>query len=174
MSNLRTPEVVYARTGNAVLFNQLAVKVEMDSISDEVFYEWLDRRREDVAKHIPGTEIVEKPGERTSPPLNTAVYYDTADYQILPTGALLRTSCRRDTHAFCTFKDAEDSHGVREDRRYVFEDEEKRIVQNAPTSPEAVAIVRRLLSRTDIRQPGTYLEERYGIKPEGLIPSILP
>jgi len=172
MSNLQVPAKVYARTANSVVFNQLAVKVEMDSISNQEYYAWLDRRRADIAQHISGAEIVEKPTARTSPPLNTAVYYDTPDYRILPTGALLRTSCRRDTHAFCAFKDSQDEHSVREDHRYVFEGEEKKTIQTAPTSPDAVAIVMRLLSRTDICHPGTYLEERYGIKAADLRPAI--
>jgi hypothetical protein len=132
MSYLRMPEFIYARTDNSVVFNQLAVKVELDSVANEEYFSWLDRRKSDIARHIIGAEIAEKPSARTSPPLNTAVYYDTADYRILPTGALLRTSCRIDTHAFCAFKQAEDEHGVREDHRYVFQDEEKRTIQAAP------------------------------------------
>lgn len=172
MSNLRMPEQVYTRQNNTVAFNQLAVKVEMDSVANAEYYAWLDRRRADVARRIEGAEIAEKPTARSSPPLNTAIYYDTSDYQLLPTGSLLRTSCRIDTHAFCAFKLAQDEHGVRGDLRYVFEGEEKKTIQMAPASPEAVAIVRRLLARADIRHPGTCLEEYYGIKAEVLSPAI--
>jgi hypothetical protein len=172
MSDLRTPDLIFARTGNIVIFNQLAVKVELDNIPRDEYFAWLDRRKSDIPRNIAGAEIAEKPSARTSPPLNTAVYYDTVDYRILPTGALLRTSCRFDTHAFCAFKQAEDKHGVREDHRYVFENDEKKTIQAAPTSPEAVAIVMALLSRTDIRHPGTYLQDCYNIKAPSLRPSI--
>jgi hypothetical protein len=172
MSDLRMPDLVYARAGNSVVFNQLAVKVEMDRVPNLEYFAWLDRRKADIDRYVAGAEIAEKPTARTSPPLNTAVYYDTADYRILPTGALLRTSCRIDTHAFCAFKQAQDEYSVREDRRFVFQDDEKRIIQAAPTSPEAVAIVMALLSRTDIRHPGTYLRECYGIDGASLTPSI--
>jgi hypothetical protein len=170
MSDLRMPDLIYARTGDSVVFNQLAVKVEMDRVANEQYFSWLDHTKADIARHVVGAEIAEKPSARTSPPLNTAVYYDTADYRILPTGALLRTSCRIDTHAFCAFKQAEDAHGVREDHRYVFD--EKTAIQIAPTSTKAAAIVMALLSRTDIRHPGTYLQECYGIDATTLRPSI--
>jgi hypothetical protein len=172
MSDLRMPEFIYGRTVDSVVFNQLAVKVEMDSVPNQEYYAWLDCRKSDIARYIPGAEIAEKPNARISPPLNTAVYYDTADYRLLPTGALLRTSCRIDTHAFCAFKQAQDEHSVRQDHRHVFQGDEKRIIQTAPTSPEAVAIVMTLLSRTNIRHPGTYLQECYGIDPTALTPAI--
>ena len=166
------PEHVYARQGNTVVFNQLALKIEMDSVSNQAFYAWLDRRKADIAQHVAGAEIAEKENARESPPLNTAVYYDTSDYRILPTGALLRTSCRIDTHAFCAFKHAQDENSVRKDYRHVFEGDEKRTIQRAPASPEAIAIVQRLLARTDIRHPGSYLEEYYGIGASTLSPSV--
>jgi hypothetical protein len=172
MTDLRMPEVIYTRTGSNVVFNQLAVKIAMDDVTNEQYFDWLDQMKANIGRRISGAKIAEKPGARTSPPLNTAVYYDTVDYRILSTGALLRTSCRRDTHAFCAFKQAEDDHGVREDHRYVFQGDEKTIIQTAPTSPEAVTIVMKLLSRSDFRHPGTYLLEHYDIDPRTLSPSI--
>jgi hypothetical protein len=172
MSRLRMPDVIYTRTGSNVVFNQLAVKIAMDNVANERYFAWLDRTKAVIGQNIVGAKIVEKPSARASPPVNTAVYYDTTDYRILQTGALLRTSCRKDTHAFCAFKQAEDDHGVREDHRYVFQGEEKTIIQAAPTSPEAVAIVKSLLSRSDFRHPGNYLQERYGIDPKMVSPSI--
>jgi hypothetical protein len=172
MATLQMPDDVYAHKDSIVLFNQLAVKIEMDSVSNSSYYAWLDRMRRDVGQLVPGAEIAEKEDARKSPPLNRAVYYDTVDYKILPTGALLRTSCNIITHAFCAFKYAEDEHGVRGDYRYVFGGEEKRIIQTSPTSKEAVAIVSNLMARTDIRHPGTYLEECYGISGKTLTPSI--
>jgi hypothetical protein len=148
------------------------VKIEMDDVSNPEYYQWLDGMRRDIGDLVPGAEIAEKPGARDAPPLNTAVYYDTTDYQILPTGALLRTSCNIITHAFCAFKAAEDIHGVRGDYRYVFDGEEKGIIQRTPTSPEAVVIVHTLLRRTDIEHPGTYLRAAHGIDPTALLPAI--
>lgn len=174
MINLQMPsgEDVYSKKENVVVFNQLAVKIEMDSVSNEEYYSWLDQMTAKIGSIIPGAKIAEKEHARQSPPLNIAVYYDTDDYKILKTGALLRTSCNKITHAFCAFKMAQDEHSVRRDHRYVFDGEEKRTIQNAPTSKEAVAIVRRLLSRKDIEHPGTFLERHYGIRGEDLRPAL--
>jgi hypothetical protein len=174
MTDLQLPsdEPVYAREGSVVVFNQLAIKIKMDTVSNPSYFKWLDRMTVEIGENVPGAQIAEKETARTAPPLNTAVYYDTVDYQILPTGALLRTSCNRITHAFCAFKRAQDGHNVRRDHRYVFEGEEKRTIQEDPTSNDAVAIVRRLLARKDIQHPGTYLEQSHGIRGEDLWPSI--
>jgi hypothetical protein len=173
MNALRMPqEDVYARQANVTVFNQLALKVEMDSVSNEQYYAWLDGMKADLGHLVPGAEIAEKENARTTPPLNTAVYYDTADHRILETGALLRTSCNRITHAFCAFKMAQDAHSVRKDHRYVFADDEKRTIQQAPASPQAVAIVKRLLARTDIEHPGTFLERHHRIRGQDLSPAL--
>lgn len=174
MSDLKIPvhEPVYTRDEQVVVFNQLAVKVEMDTVSNEDYYAWLDRMTAGIGGLVPGAEIAEKPNARVSPPLNTAIYYDTDDYRILPTGALLRTSCNKITHAFCAFKMAEDAHSVRRDHRYVFDGEEKATIQRAPDSPEAVAVVRRLLTRRDVEHPGVHLEAHYGIRGDELSPAL--
>src|SRR5688572_4644323 len=104
MTELRVPQEVYRKAGDVVFFNQLGVKVEADNCSNEEYFTWLDDITGEIGDLVPGAKIVEKPDARTSPPLNIAVYYDTNDYDILPTGALLRTSCNRVTHAFCAFK----------------------------------------------------------------------
>lgn len=169
---LRVPEEVYTKQDAVTLFNQLAVKIEMDTVSNPDYFAWLDRTTAEIGRLVPGAQIAEKEHARTDPPLNIAVYYDTDDYRILPTGALLRTSCNKITHAFCAFKQAQDAHSVRGDYRYVFDGEEKRTIQLAPTSKEAVAIVSRLLARKDIEHPGTYLERAYGIRGEDLSPAI--
>ena len=85
---------------------------------------------------------------------------------------MLRTSCNRITHAFCAFKAAEDGDGIREDHRHVFADAEKRTIQVAPASFEAVAIVTRLLARRDIDHPGRSLHREYSIDPTTLEPAI--
>ncbi len=174
MPDLQVPtlEEVYTKKENIVVFNQLAVKIVMDSVSNEDYFAWLDRRIADIGQKVPGAQIAEKVNARNSPPLNIAVYYDTDDYRILATGALLRTSCNRITHAFCAFKMAQDEHSVRKDHRYVFAGEEKTTIQQAPTSREAVAIVGRLMARKDIEHPGTFLERSYGIRGEDLKPAI--
>jgi hypothetical protein len=171
-SGLQMPPTIYTRDGPSVVFNQLAVKIEMDAVSNERYFRWLDDMRAQIAETVPGSQIAEKEHARISPPLNTAIYYDTEDYRLLPTGALLRTSCNRITHAFCAFKAPQDRNGVRNDHRYVFAGEEKATIQNAPASPEAVAIVKSLLSRTDIEHPGTFLGRHLGIPPERLEPAI--
>jgi hypothetical protein len=168
----RGMESVYERRGNFVIFKQLGVKIAMDLVSTEEYYSWLDEMITNIGSLIPGSEIAEKPQARVSPPLNTAIYYDTADYQILPTGALLRTSCNKITHAFCAFKASVDSNHVRRDHRYVFDGQEKVVIQQRPDSMEAIAIVKRLLARDDIEHPGTHLNEIYGIDPKSVQPSI--
>jgi hypothetical protein len=172
MNDLQVPQEIYRNVGSVVLFNQLAVKIEMDTVPNDEYYKWLDEQIACIGDIVRGAKIVEKPAARESPPLNTAVYYDTSDYRILPTGALLRTSCNKITHAFCAFKMTEDEHSVRNDHRFVFEAEQKRTIQMSPTSDEAVAIVRQLMARKDIVHPGTYLEQRLGIRGEDLSPAI--
>ncbi|MFE2886893.1 hypothetical protein ACUXZZ_01745 [Streptomyces graminifolii] len=174
MIDPKMPEdkAVYQRSGDFVVFNQLAVKIEMDSVSNDDYYGWLDDMTARIGDLVPGARIVEKAEARTAPPLNTAIYYDTEDFRILRTGALLRTSCNKITHAFCAFKAAQDDHNVRRDHRYVFDGEEKATIQAAPDSPEAVAIVRRLLARTDIDHPGLFLEREYGIPRNELVPTV--
>lgn len=174
MMSLQLPshEPVYAKHDTGVIFNQLALKIKMDHVTNDQYFSWLDDMRADVGNMVRGARIVEKEKARTAPPLNTAVYYDTADYRVLTTGALLRTSCNKITHAFCAFKMTEDEHAVRRDHRYVFADDEKRTIQADPTAPEAVAIVKRLLARKDIEHPGTFLEQNFGIRGEDLEPAI--
>ena len=174
MLNLRMPssDLIYSKQADTILFNQLAVKIEMDPVSNDQYYAWLDDMKSHIGSLIPGAEIVEKPTARSEPPLNVAIYYDTPDYRILPTGSLLRTSCNRITHAFCAFKLASDRNSVRSDFRYVFEGDEKKIIQEDPASERAVAIVQKLLARTDIEHPGVLLKTYLGIEGKDLIPAI--
>ncbi len=155
------------------IFNQLAVKVDMDEVSDEAYFEWLDKVGALTSQVIPRTTFLEKEGVRETPPLNTAVYYDTEDYTLLPTGALLRTSCNVRTHAFCAFKMPEDEHGNRLDRRHVFEGEKKATIQKAPYSDEAISIVKELLSRTDVDHPGIFLKQAFNISAKNLLPAMV-
>jgi predicted GNAT superfamily acetyltransferase len=164
---------VYSTHDAIVVFNQLATKIVMDYVPNYLYFGWLDEMTATIGAKIPGAAIKEKPDARITPPLNTAIYYDTSDYKILPTGALLRTSCNKITHAFCAFKMAQDQHGVRRDHRYVFEGHDKAAIQKAPASDEAVRIVKTLLSRSDIDHPGTFLSRSYGIAANELSPSIL-
>jgi len=164
---------IYVKAGDMTVFHQLARKIEMDHVSQDEYWAWLDRRKEDIGARVDGAKIVEKPDARANPPLSTAIYYDTPDLAILPTGALLRTSCNKITHAFCAFKAPEDGHGVRQDNRYVFSGDEKRTIQQAPSSPEAAAIVQALMRRTDIDHPGRLLQRVTGISPLDLSPAIL-
>jgi len=165
-------EPVYEREGDFVVFNQLGVKVEMDGVPLDEYYRWLDETEATIGAVVPGAQIAEKPNARVAPPLNTAIYYDTETLDILPTGALLRTSCNKITHAFCAFKAPVDERRVRRDHRYMFSGEEKALIQHAPDSAEAVAVVRNLMSRTDIEHPGMHLREKMGIDPRTVIPSI--
>jgi hypothetical protein len=155
------------------VFNQLAVKIDMDGVDDAAYFDWLDDTIRTAGDFIPGIRFLEKEGVRASPPLNTAVYYDTGDYRLLPTGALLRTSCNVVTHAFCAFKMPEDRHGNRLDRRHVFAGEEKATIQRTPFSPASTAIVRALLSRDDIDHPGVFLKEQFGITASELSPAVV-
>ncbi|AKC32632.1 hypothetical protein [Candidatus Pantoea carbekii] len=109
------------------IFRQMAVKIVADHIGDQQYYKWLDRISSDMSVRYPSIQFKERDQVRINPPLNTAVYYDTENYDILPTGALLRTSCSKLTHAFCSFKMPEDTTGNRLDRRHVFEGEEKKL-----------------------------------------------
>lgn len=169
---MRMPDDVYRRSGPHATFKQLGVKIALDGVEQANYFEWLDGVKASIGERVRGAEIVEKESARSAPPLNRAVYYDTADYDILPSGCLLRTSCNRITHAFCACKLAADRCGVRTDFRYVFSGHEKRTIQDDPTSPEAVAIVRRLLSRTDIEHPGTALSRHLGIHTGNLSPAV--
>jgi len=174
MSSLVMPksEEIYFQSNDVVVFNQLARKFPMDWVSQKEFYNWLEIAKQEIAESIPGAKIVEKETARDNPPLNTAIYYDTPDRQILPTGALLRTSCNKITHAFCAFKMAEDEQSVRKDHRYVFEGIQKETIQRSPDSDASVNIVQGLLRRTDIEHPGFFLQQAYGVDPSQLIPSI--
>lgn len=163
---------VYVKTGDFIFSNQLGVKIAMDSVSNEDYYAWLDDMIATVGSMVSEAEIAEKPDARVSPSLHTAIYFDTLDFRILPTGALLRATCNKFTHAYCTFKAPADSHHIRRDQRYVFSGHDKAALQQDPESPEAIAIVKRLLARTDIEHPGTQLRTRYGIDPESLDPTI--
>lgn len=171
MLNLERP--IFERNVGHNVFNQLAVKVVIDHVKDEEYFAWLDRMIDNAENDIGGIRFLEKEGVRSSPPLNTAVYYDTDDYKLLPTGALLRTSCNVITHAFCAFKLPEDQIGNRLDRRHVFEGDEKRAIQESPFSARSTSIVRRLLARTDIAQPGTFLRQEYGIVAGEVTPAIV-
>jgi hypothetical protein len=166
-------EHVYTRTGSFAVFNQFGVKLDFsDATSDAVYYAWLDAMTADIGRLVPGAEIAEKSYARTEPRKNIGVYYDTADYRLLRSRLILRTTCNKKTHAFCAFKQGEDERHVRRDHRYVFEGEEKSTIQAAPTSPAAVAIVTRLLVRDDIEHPGTHLNRLTGIHGGELSPSM--
>lgn len=154
-------------------FNQLAVKVDANSISDSDYFAWLDKTIQTFKKDFPDFTFLEQEGVRFSPPLNTAVYYDTRQYSLLPTGSLLRTSCNKLTHAFCAFKMPEDQYGNRMDRRYVFKGHEKKTIQDNPYSDESVSVVKNLLGRSDIDHPGVFLEKSYGIRSPELSPSMV-
>ncbi|MDE2793157.1 MAG: hypothetical protein OXI81_22455 [Paracoccaceae bacterium] len=164
---------IYEKSGHRTVFFQLARKVEMDHVSNASYYSWLDDEKAAVGNSVRGAQIVEKSDARENPPLNTAIYYDTAGLDILPTGALLRTSCNKITHAFCAFKGKEDKYGVRRDNRHVFDGEEKRAIQRDPSGDRAVSIVRSLMARTDIDHPGNHLERETGICPTSLYPALL-
>lgn len=172
MKNLKMPTKVLEQKGNQFLFKQLGVKVEMDNVSQDEYYSWLDRVTLDIGNQVRGAKIAEKKDSRSKPPLNIAIYYDTDDYQVLPTGALLRTSCNIITHAFCAYKHPVTEDGVRDDYRYVFSGNEKTTIQQAPSSLEAVKIVTTLMSRTDIEHPGIILKKNHGIDPKKLYPSV--
>lgn len=175
MTNERVQEqeAIFSRKGNFVVFNQLGIKLELDSaIQNSDYYAWLDAMTMRIGTLVPGAEIAEKTYARTEPRMNIGVYYDTNDRRLLRLGAVLRTTCNKKTHAFCAFKKALDESGVRRDHRHIFEGDEKVIIQNHPTAPEAIAIVKRLLARTDIEHPGRHLLQCYGIRGDELTPSI--
>jgi len=166
-------DAIFTRNGNSVVFNQLGVKLELDSnVTDESYYAWLDEMIKRIGTLVAGAQIAEKSYARTEPRLNTGVYYDTLDRKLLRSGAVLRTTCNVKTHAFCAFKAPTDQENVRRDHRYIFEGEEKAMIQSAPRSPSSFAIVRQLLGRTDIDQPGVHLLRSYGIRGDDLTPSI--
>lgn len=166
-------EPIFVRRGDFIVFNQLGVKLELDkNLSPDRYFTWLDNMRLRIGELVDGAKIVEKEYARTQPRLNTGVYYDTPERDLVNLGAVLRTTCNKLTHAFCALKEPETADGVRRDHRYVFEGEEKECIQDNPTSPDAVAIVKRLLSRDDVEHPGLYLRQRYGIHPAILEPSI--
>lgn len=165
-------EEVFRKQGKVALFHQLGVKVDLMSVPVERYFTWLDGMENRLPQLVPGAEIAEKPDARAAPVLNTGVYYDTDDYRVVETGSLLRTTCAV-THAFCAFKLADDGKHVRKDHRYVFQGRERSVIQGAPASAEAVGIVRRLLARTDIEHPGTFLYRYHGIEPATVTPSIL-
>jgi hypothetical protein len=169
---LPTGEEVFTKQGKVALFYQLGMKVDLTSVSTERYFAWLDGMKERLPRLVPGGEIAEKPDARVAPVLNTGVYYDTSDRQILTTGSLLRTTCAV-THAFCAFKLAENSTSVRKDHRFVFQGRDKRVIQGSPASDEAVAIVKRLLARKDIEHPGTFLQRYHGIDPTTVSPSVM-
>lgn len=174
-SELRVPstEPIFLRSGDAIVFNQLGVKLMLPmTLASENYFEWLDDMKSKIDTLVPGGEIAEKPYARTTPRLNTGVYYDTPDRDLLAVGAVLRTTCNKITHAFCAFKQPADAAGVRRDHRYVFSGAEKETIQNNPTSAAAVGIVKNLLARTDIEHPGVHLRAAYGIDPTTLTPSI--
>lgn len=174
MYDLRMPpgHEVYSPKDDLVVFNQLALKIEMDDVSNAAYYDWLDGMTRKLGEQVPGAQLVEKSNARTAPPLNVAIYYDTPELRVLETGALIRTSCNRITHALCAYKGRQDAHGVRRDHRHVFDGIDKRTIQEGPDSPEAVAIVQRLLARTDIEHPGMLLRRDYGIEPAALLPAL--
>lgn len=166
-------EPIFVRRDDFVVFNQLGVKLELDpALPMDRYFEWLDGVTMRIGELVPGAQIAEKEYARTSPRVNTGVYYDTQDRTLVTRGAVLRTTCNKITHAFCAFKEPADEAGVRRDHRHVFDGDEKRCLQDDPLSNQAISIVKRLLSRGDIEQPGRYLRERYGIGPEELTPSI--
>lgn len=166
-------EPIFARHDDFIVFHQYGVKLVLDrDLPTETYFAWLDRMRDELPRLVPGGEIVEKEYARVQPRLNTGVYYDTSDRQLLRLGAVLRTTCNKITHAFCAFKLPQDEEGIRKDHRHVFDGAEKKAIQDDPTSPDARAAVVRLLARTDIDHPGRRLRARYGIDPTSLTPSI--
>lgn len=159
-------EPVYARTGPFIVVNQVGIKVAMDRVSDQDYFAWLDGSSLTLGSEVPGAQIAEKPEARVSPSMHVAVYYDTPDLRLLPTGALLRATDR----AYCTFKAPSDGDRVRRDSRYEFSGDDRALIERAPDSPEAIAMVQRLLARTDIEHPGRELSANYGIDPASLRP----
>jgi hypothetical protein len=163
----------FRRDRDFVLFNQYGLKLDFpNNTSNADYYSWLDETTAHIDEVISGASIIEKSGARTEPRRNTGVYYDTRDYKLLAKNMVLRTTCNPKTHAFCAFKLGENEQHVRRDHRYIFDGDEKLTIQRAPNSPEAEAIVKRLLARTDIVHPGTFLRELTGISPGELMQSL--
>lgn len=166
-------EPVFVRRDDFIVFNQFGVKLELDTrLPMERYFAWLDAMTATIGEHVPKAQIAEKEYARTAPRVNTGVYYDTADRTLLTSGAVLRTTCNKVTHAFCAFKEAVTADGVRRDHRHVFSGDEKRLLQEDPLSEASVSAVKRLLSRDDIEHPGRHLRRRYRIDPTTLTPSI--
>jgi hypothetical protein len=163
---------VYAKAGDLIFSNQLGVKIALDGVPDDEYYAWLDQMKASVGEQVPGAEIAEKADARVSPSVHTAIYYDTADFRLLPTGALLRATSGTMSNAYCTFKAPADYQHIRRDQRYVFAGQDKAVLQRAPDSAEAVAVVKCLLARTDIEHPGMLVRDAYGIAPQSLEPAI--
>jgi len=166
-------ESVHIKNNGHDIFNQLAVKVDMNGIDDQSFFEWLDYEKRNTPNVIRGAEFLEKEGVRDNPPQNVAVYYDDDELTMLPTGALIRTSCSKLTHAFCAFKMPEDKYGNRKDRRHVFEGESKATIQREPYSEKSIAIVKKLLTRTDVEHPGIFLKKEFGVEAVSLSPALI-
>jgi hypothetical protein len=163
----------FRRDGDFVVFNQYGLKLDFNNaVPDAVYYDWLDEVISRIGEMVRGASIIEKEGDRTEPRRNTGVYYDTQDYRLLAANMVLRTTSNPKTHAFCAFKLGEDQDHVRRDHRHIFDGADKTTIQLAPTSPEAEAIVKRLLSRTDIVHPGVYLAELTGISGSELVQSL--
>jgi hypothetical protein len=163
----------FHRQGDFVVFNQYGLKLDFDNDTpDAVYYDWLDEVISRIGEMVRGASIIEKDNDRTEPRRNTGVYYDTQDYRLLAANVVLRTTSNPKTHAFCAFKLGEDRDHVRRDHRHIFDGEEKTMIQRAPTSPEAEGIVKKLLSRTDIVQPGMSLTDLTGISGSELAQSL--
>lgn len=166
-------EPIFVRRDDFIVFNQFGVKLVLDrDLPKDDYFAWLDDVTVRIGDLVPGAMIAEKEYARAQPRLNTGVYYDTPDRDLLRIGAVLRTTCNRITHAFCAFKEPASASGVRRDHRHVFDGDEKLAIQTDPTSAEAQAAVERLLRRDDIEHPGVHLRDRYGIDPSTLTPSI--
>jgi hypothetical protein len=163
----------FDREGDFVVFRQFGFKLDFpDTVPEWLYYRWLDETIKSIGDLVSGASIVEKESERSEPRRNIGVYYDTDAYRLLFANVILRTTSNPRTHAFCAFKLGEDQDHVRRDHRYVFDGAEKHIIQNSPTSAEAELVVKRLLRRTDILQPGAILREMTGITPDELQQSL--
>jgi hypothetical protein len=163
----------FQRLGNLVLFNQYGPKLAFpNDVENTTYFNWLDNITADIGMLVPGSLIREKANDRSDPRRNTGVYYDTADYRLLHGHMVLRTTSNPKTHAFCAFKYGADDNEIRRDHRYVFDGEEKAIIQADPTSDAAVRTVHQLLARRDIRHPGTFLAEDTGITSDDLTPAL--
>ena len=169
---LPTKEEIYTRSDSFVIFNQLGVKITLDNVTNREYFSWLDSISEEIGNLVLGGKIAEKVNSRIEPTLNTAIYYDTADYDLLNTGALLRTSCNKITHAFCAFKMPSDNCGIRKDHRSLFADLEKETIQKEPDSKKAVYIVKKLLASNSPNNPGLHLKKNFNIDPCSLLPAV--